>query len=211
MTGVAGTVALALAACPPVVGASAKRPPRCDARSGTTIAANRTLRVFERTERYHGYLEGVATYACNRKTGRLKSFGDGERGKDGATIPLSALAGSFVSIVFDVSERRSILVWNAENGATRVYNASTPAEIGTGGTAVPRVTALVQTAKGHTAWIAESGALGPGFVVHAGAAKSTENAPTLAAGADIAPESLATAGGLVYWTRAGLARSAPLP
>lgn len=190
---------------------AARDAPRCDARPGTTIAANRSVRVFERAERSYGYVEGVATYACNRKTGRLKSFSDHERGKDSAIIPLSAIAGTFVAIVFKTPELRTIEVWNAANGATRVFGASTQAELGTGGTPVPDVTALVQTPKGHVAWIVQAGALGPGYVVHVGAAKRGGVPPTLGFGAGIAPTSLASAGGSVYWTQDEMPYSALLP
>src|ERR1700712_2416046 len=138
----------------------------CDSRSGTTLAANRDVRVFGRERRFEGHVVSTSTYACNRRTGRLKSFGDAESGKDGASIPLLAMAGMYVSWVYDAGSYRSVVVWNAKTGATRVNGASAPAEATDTGSFAPKVTSLVVTDKGHVAWIAEAGALGPGYVVH---------------------------------------------
>jgi hypothetical protein len=192
--------------------ADARRPPSCDQRAGTTRAVNREVRVFEREKRTRGLLLSLTTYACNRKTGRLRSFQDGDLGKDSADIPLLVLAGSYVGYVFDTGALRNVDVWNSRTGSGRVFLGSAPEEatLKSDVAVYPEIESLVLTDKGHAAWIAAPGALGDGYVVHVGAATS-EPGPVIASGTDIQPLSLAAGGGLVYWTQAGTARSAVLP
>jgi hypothetical protein len=189
---------------------SAARTSSCDRRAGTTLVANKEVRVLQRTTYFHGVLESVSTYACNRQSGRLRSFGDAESGKDSGSTRRPTVAGRYVAYISTPGGPTGpIVIWNSRTGATRVQGIVRQSERRPDGSDPP-VTGLVLTTNGHVAWI-----IGPiddqgTYVVHADVPTSPEGAPVLASGADIAPGSLATAGGVGYWTQGGVARSAPL-
>jgi hypothetical protein len=191
--------------------AGAKRASSCDRRAGMTLVANKEVRVFQREKRVDGVLASVSTYACNRQTGRLRSFGDAESGKDSGSTRLPTVAGPYVAyIATPGGPVGSVVVWSSRTGATRIQGTATQAEERPDGSAPP-VTALVVTAKGHVAWIVGPTGAEGGYTVRTTAPAADVVVPALGSGTDIVPTSLAAAGGVVYWTQGGAARSAPLP
>jgi hypothetical protein len=209
-TAVAMIVGCAAVIWPAAVGA--QRTPSCDRREGSTLLANKEVRVFQRTRRIQGVLASVSTYACNRLTGRLRSFGDGESGKDSGSTRRPTVAGRYVAYISTPGGPTGpIVIWNSRSGATRVQGTLRESDRRRADGSEPPVTGLVLTANGHVAWI-----VGPidergTYVVHADVPTSPEGAPILASGGDVAPDSLAAAGGAVYWTQRSTAGSAPLP
>jgi hypothetical protein len=201
---------LAVLAC--LVGAPAAvatQPAGCDARAGRTLASDRLVRVFTREKRYHGRLQSLSTYACYRPSGRLAYFGDGESGKDGASIRLLTLAGRYVGYVFDTGFLRTVTTRDVASGKVVRHDSAAYDQRNDDGQAPP-VESLVLTVRGGVGWISAPGALGDGYELHL--APAAGPVAIASAGSDIAPQSLALApAGVVYWTQGGGVRSAPLP
>lgn len=183
----------------------------CDRRAGATLVVNREVRVFQRKKYLRGVLASVSTYACNRQSGRLRYFQDAESGKDSGSTRRPTVAGGYVAYIAARSGPTGpIDVWNSQTGALRVQGTVAEADRRPDGSDPP-VAGLVLTPAGHVAWM-----LGPtngknNYVIHAESPNPSAEAPVLASGSDIAPGSLAAAGGVVYWTQGGLARSSALP
>lgn len=76
---------------------------------------------------------------------------------------------------------------------------------------VPRVTSLVLTPNGRAAWIVGPTDAQGTYAVHTTDHATRSTTSVVASGADIAPRSLAVAGGVLYWTQGSTARSALFP
>lgn len=76
----------------------------CDRRAGKTLVANREVRIFERRRYVHGILASTSTYACNRRSGRLRYFQDAESGKDSGSTRRPMAAGAFVAYMATTGE-----------------------------------------------------------------------------------------------------------
>jgi hypothetical protein len=176
-----------------------------------TLVANREVRIFQRQEYYDGALGSTSTYACNRKTGRLRYFQDAERGKDSGSTRRPTAAGPFVAyIALTDQPTGTIFVWNSRTGATRVFSAINVSEFRADGS-VPRVTSLVLTPSGGAAWIVGPTDAQGTYAVHTTDHATRSTTSVVASGTDIAPRSLAVADGVLYWTQGSTACSALFP
>jgi hypothetical protein len=177
---------------------------RVTCRSGTTTAETAGVRVL--------LVAGIASYACDRATGRLTYLAEDSHGLSVHEVVDVRIAGRFVAIhergawkctgstvgLFDVRARRSVRsrwllarTWSDANGCT--------------GTAP--VVALVLRPSGALAWTEAPGDDGIAYV----RAVDDEGDRILDAAFAVDPASLAADGPtLVRWTRAGETRTAPL-
>jgi hypothetical protein len=193
-----------VAGIPPAAQAKAKAP-SCDARAGTTLLANREVRIFRREAK-----RGFHTYACFRASRGLTSFGDDAEFSASTIINGVRLEGHFVAYTgvtyYQGRDRLAgITVLNAKTGKGLGYSAMSPTASTAGGG--QDITAFGVTAGGALAWIAAT-ADRAAIELHLVVANRDQ---VVASGADIDPASLALTEAVAYWTQAGTAHSAPIP
>ncbi len=189
----------------PGVAEAKKKHRTCNVRGSTTVEANSKLRV------YGTFRKGnIETRACRLKNGKKYLLSSGEDFGAGDTAELVTLSGYFVAYAlngFDDSQRynpdfkgfaNKVVVLDIRSGQSRSATA-----VGSGpGSAF----SLVLAPNGSIAWIGvptsttrevRKMAIGAGPVL-------------LDSGPDVKDNSLAFAGGTVYWLKGGAAQSAPL-
>jgi hypothetical protein len=201
------------------LGVAANAPTTAEASSGRTKAceskASRTLRSSTRAVRI--FRKNGKTYGCHYGRGRAYALGDrnGEESADFNELNFLQVAGAFAGYERLTTGRlgslsRSTTI-NLRTGrfVRDVYNGGGPSA------PVVEVTDLELRRTGSMAWITQSrdsdvsGPLPIQYEVRAGVRSSSF--ALLDAGPDVDPRSLALEGTTLYWTRAGVRRSAALP
>jgi hypothetical protein len=214
----------AMAAAVAVVPAAARASLTC-ARSGTTILANSQSRVFRHGKVTSGEAKGAPLYyGCSRSTGHIRRLNrSGDFGINRVTASTIRLAGPFVGYVEPDIEALGVvpfaIILDVRHGA--LVRSPRGSDLEDGQIAI---VGLVLTARGTEAWIASDCVRSPSQPAACAEPLTTEYRVTISDGKSrfgervvarspaIAPHSLALASNshAIYWTQAGVARTAPI-
>ena len=205
-------LALALAA-PAASGAAVPKAGTCWPSGTRTVDAGIGGRIF-----YRPTSDADRVYLCSYRSGRRTQIG-WDVLFDAEEVELTRFARRFVAIATVNSNPggsfSSIFIRRVRDGRRLARLAAAPdaPAVGAGGSPIRTgVRDLVIRGDGRVAWIVEVRDEGTGASVYELRTAAPGAASILlAAGADIAPGSLALAGSTLYWSQAGLPRSAPLP
>jgi hypothetical protein len=156
-------------------------------RSGDTLAANRDVRVFERTDQDGQHF----IYGCFKPKRRVRTLG--------SSLAFNASFGSDVEFA-DLRRHKAVLIGLPARSSFSLHNLRTGArrDVSTG-----EIQALKLTGAGSVAWIERSAETTRVLVTTHGHPRLLDDQP------GIDPRSL-TAGRQIRWTRNGQPQSAPL-
>lgn len=197
MKRMAGFMAIAISMALAPGGTAEARPSDCYRSGTTTLDAGKSVRVF-----YRGSIAANRKYACFLKTGRVSPLGRWDADLDAAGIAnLVAVSGSFVAYHDLECDGRD---GDCAQSEVRVLNARTGAlkRSPRAGRGAAGIAGLVVRSNGHAAYLREYA--DGSRQLHLMTGSSDRVVET---GPDIEPFSLAFAGRILYWMRAGAPQS----
>jgi hypothetical protein len=204
----AGTVALTdLPQAGGVYGTT--RAPHCSSKGGRTLAVNRHVRVFDTAARVR-----PLALACLRSSNRAYVIGDPRECQNSAAIDSAVVAGTYAAInVRTCSLTHSdsgIGLVDLRNGHV-VFSSYALARVSLESEA-DAIRAMAVTPRGRVAWLAlrRTGSSALTVEIRRRAHGPDRQSVLLDSSAGIDPRSLRRRGDRVYWTNAGIERSASM-
>lgn len=185
------------------------RAPHCSLKGGRTLAANRHVRVFDGAVKRR-----ALALACLRSSNRAYVIGDPRECQNSAAIDSAVVAGTYAAInvrtcslthsdsgIGLVDLRNGHVVFSSRALATASLESETDA-----------IRAMVVTPRGRVAWLAlrRTGSTALTVEIRRRAHGPDRQSVLLDSSADIDPRSLRRRGDRVYWTKAGIERSASM-
>jgi hypothetical protein len=187
----------------PGTAAAKKRRRTCTPSHSTTVVANARVRVYRRKAKSGD----VFLYACAHKTRRRVKLPSNEPGVDG--YGPFALSGRYLAFGYypscGVCEDEDNFVWVMD--AVRRRERHVLLDDDDDGKAT-RITDLEVDPRGSVAWISRD-LIAPSVLVQK-SEHGSSMATMLDSGPDVARHSLARSGRTLYWTKAGVPKSAQL-